>query len=124
MKSREFKKIYHPRMGRYVYKHRGNGLIVDTLMKPLKSAACAILGNVVKPFAKAAVKAGISHAGEKVGKAAADKAIEKSGNLIRKRLSQMNSKSKRSSGNRVSKGTAKKTQNDVNMSINNLIARS
>jgi len=46
---------------------------------------------------------------KKVGKAAADKGIEKSGNLIRKRLSQMNSKSKQSSGNRVSKGTAKKT---------------
>ena len=50
MLSREL--IYHPRMGRYVYKHRGNGLIVDTLMKPLKSVAKAVLGNVVKPFAK------------------------------------------------------------------------
>ena len=84
MLSREFKKIYHPKMGRYVYKHRGNGLIVDTLMKPLKSAASAaaksILGNVVKPFAKKAVKAGVAR--EKVGKAAANKAIEKSGNLI------------------------------------------
>ena len=51
MLSREFKKIYHPRMGRYVYKHRGNGLIVDTLMKPLKSVAKSVLGNIVKPFA-------------------------------------------------------------------------
>jgi len=122
MKLREFKKIYHPRMGRYVYKHRGNGLIVDTLMKPLKS----ILGNVVKPFAKKAVKAGVSHAGEKVGKAAANKGLEKSGDVIRKRLSQMNSKREqreRSSGNRVTKGGAKKTQNDVNVLINNLIAR-
>jgi len=32
-------------------------------MKPLKSAASAILGKVVKPFAKKAVKAGISHLG-------------------------------------------------------------
>ena len=74
MLSREFKKIYHPRMGRYVYKHRGNGLIVDTLMKPLKSVAKSVLGNVVKPFAKKAIKAGVSHAGERVGKKAADKA--------------------------------------------------
>jgi len=65
MLSREFKKMYHPRMGRYVYKHRGNGLIVDTLMKPLKSAAKSVLGNVVKPFAKKAIKAGVSHAGER-----------------------------------------------------------
>jgi len=85
-------------------------------MKPLKSVAKSVLGNVVKPFAKKGVKAGISHAGEKVGKAAANKAIEKSGNLIRKRLSQMNSK--QSSGKRVTKGTAKKTQNDVNALIN------
>ena len=92
MLSREFKKIYHPRMGRYVYKHRGNGLIVDTLMKPLKSVAKSVLGNVVKPFAKKAIKAGVSHAGERVGKKAADKVIEKSDNLIRKRLSQRNSK--------------------------------
>jgi len=111
MKSREFKKIYHPRMGRYVYKHRGNGLIVDTLMKPLKS----ILGNVVKPFAKKAIEAGVSHAGERVGKAAANKAIEKSGNLIRKRLSQINKgQSSGKNGKRVTKGRAKKTQNDIN----------
>ena len=109
-------------MGRYVYKHRGNGLIVDTLMKPLKSVAKAVLGNVVKPFAKKAIKAGVSHAGERVGKAAANKAVEKSGNLIRKRLSQMNKGT--STGKRVTKGRAKKTQNDVNMLINNLIARS
>ena len=67
----------------------------------------------------------MSHAGERVGKAAANKAIEKSGNLIRKRLSQMNKGASSSkSGKRVTKGRAKKTQNDVNMLINNLIARS
>jgi len=124
MLSREFKKVYHPRMGRYVYKHRGNGLIVDTLMKPLKSVATSVLGNVVKPFAKKAIKAGVSHAGERVGKAAANKAIEKSGNLIRKRLSHMNKGTSNSkSGKRATTGRAKKTQNDVNMLINNLIAR-
>ena len=64
MRSREFKKIYHPKMGRYVYKHRGNGLIVDTLMTPIKSVASKVLQEVVKPFAKKAVKAGVSHAGE------------------------------------------------------------
>ena len=38
MKSREFRKVYHPSLGRYVYMHRGNGLIVDNIMKPLKGA--------------------------------------------------------------------------------------
>jgi len=96
-------------------------------MKPLKSVAKSILGNVVKQFAKKAIKAGVSHSGEHVGKAAANKAIEKSGNLIRKRLSQMNkgaSSGKRVSAKSVTKGRAKKTQNDVNILINNLIARS
>jgi len=116
-------------MGRCVYKHRGNGLIVDTLTKPLKAVASAtaktVLKNVTKPFAKKAVKAGVSRAGERVGKIAADKAIEKSGNLIRKRLSQMASKTGQRKGSlgRATKGTAEKTQSDVNMLINNLIAR-
>ena len=39
MHSKEFKKIYHPRLGRYVYEHRGNGLIVDNLFKPLQRKA-------------------------------------------------------------------------------------
>ena len=87
MNSREFRKMYHPKMGRYVYKHRRNGLIVDNLMKPVKKIASALAGQVIKPFAKKAIKAGVSQAGEKVGKKAADKVIEKSGELIRKRLS-------------------------------------
>jgi len=119
MLSSEFKKIYHPRMGRYVYRHRGNGLNVDTLMKPLKICSKICICNVVKPFAKRAIKVGVSHAGERVGKAAANKAIEKLGN----RLSQMNREQSKGRKGRVSKETAKKTQNDVNMLINNLIAR-
>ena len=115
--------MYHPRMGRYVYKHRGNGLIVDTLMKPLKAVASTVLKEVVKPFGKKALIAGVSHAGERVGKKAADKVIEKSGNLIRKRLSQRTSKTGPKGKNRVTKGTAKKTRDNVNMLINNLIAR-
>ena len=90
MLSREFKKIYHPRMERYVYKHRGNGLIVDKLMKPMKSVASKVFKTVAKPFAKKAIKAGVSQAGTKVGKMAADKAIEKSGKLITKRLLERN----------------------------------
>ena len=132
MKSREFKKIYHPRMGRYVYKHRGNGIIVDNLMKPLKKVVSALTGQVLKPFAKKAIQAGVSQAGEKVGKKAADKVIEKSGELIRKRLSSRSSgskkakKSKPNGGKRAkpAKPAKPKTQDEVNTLINNLIARS
>ena len=58
MKSREFKKIYHPKLGGYVYEHRGNGLIVDNIMKPLKAglstAANKAARAVVKKFTKGA----------------------------------------------------------------------
>ena len=119
MKSREFKKIYHPRTGRYVYKHRCNGIIVDNLMKPLKKVASALTGQVLKPFAKKAIQAGVSHAGEKVGKKAADKVIEKSGELIRKRL-----KSKKATKTASKKARTPLRQDEVNTLINNLIARS
>ena len=124
MKSREFKKIYHQITGRYVYKHRGNGIIVDNLMKPLKRVASTLTGQVLKPFAKKAIQAGVSHAGERVGKKAADKVIERSGELIRKRLS--SGKATKSTKSTKSKpGRAKpKTQDEVNTLINNLIARS
>ena len=58
MKSREFKKIYHPKLGGFVYEHRGNGLIVDNIMKPLKAglstAANKAARAVVKKFTKGA----------------------------------------------------------------------
>ena len=127
MKSREFKKIYHPRMGRYVYKHRGNGIIVDNLMKPLKKVASALTGKILKPFAKKAIQAGVSQAGERVGKKAADKVIERSGELIRKRLQgKKSSKSSTKSSTRKASSTSRKVlgQDEVNTLINNLIARS
>ena len=67
-------------MSRYVYEHRGNGPIVDNIMKPLKGAISA-----------AANKAGraVAQAIGKKAKTAAEKATtkaEKSGDLIRRRL--------------------------------------
>ena len=127
MKSREFKKIYHPRTGRYVYKHRGNGIIVDNLMKPLKRVASALTGQVLKPFAKKAIQAGVSHAGERVGKKAADKVIERSGELIRKRLQGKKSSKSSTKSSKASKASKVRTplgQDEGNTLINNLIARS
>ena len=84
MKSTEFKKIYHPSLGRYVYEHRGNGLIVDNIMKPLKGAISAAAS---KPGG--AVTRAIGNKASKTAKATAAKATakaEKSGDLIRRRL--------------------------------------
>ena len=86
MHSKEFKKIYHPRLGRYVYEHRGNGLIVDNLFKPLGRKAKEIGKKVVQPFLKAKAKEGLSKAGEKLGQRAVQMTSERAGDLIQKRL--------------------------------------
>ena len=52
MKSREFKKIYHPSLGRFVYEHRGNRLIVDKIMKPLKAALSTAANEAGRAVAK------------------------------------------------------------------------
>ena len=116
MKSREFKKIYHPKLGGYVYEHRGNGLIVDNIMKPLKAG----LSTAANKAARAVVKKFTKGAKAKSAKAKATKAQEKSGDLIRQRLS--GSRGRQSRGR--SRGNAKMTRNEVNTLINNLIARS
>ena len=80
----EWKKIYHPRMGRYVVKHKGTGVIRDTLMnigKPLfKSAASA-----VKSAAKALGKKTVEKAADAGSKVIVKKAGDKIGNLLRKK---------------------------------------
>ena len=125
MHSREFKKIYHPRLGRYVYEHRGNGLIVDNLFKPLQRKAKEIGKKVVQPFLKAKAKEGLSKAGEKLGKKAVQMTSERAGDLIRKRLNgTSNSSSKGRQGRKVNVTRRRQEAQDVNTLINNLIAMS
>ena len=127
MKSREFKKIYHPSLGRYVYEHRGNGLIVDNIMKPLKGAISAAANKAGRAVARA-----IGKKASKTAKAAAAKATakaEKSGDLIRRRLqSQMGApktpKTPKTPRGRSRGREAKMSQNEVNALIHNLIAQS
>ena len=82
MKSYEFSRYYNPRMGRFVYRHKGTGMIVDNIFAPVRKMASAVFSKFAKPVAKKALQTGISHAGEKLGK----KAAEKSGDLIMKKL--------------------------------------
>ena len=125
MNSREFKKIYHPRLGRYVYEHRGNGLIVDNLFKPLGRKAKEIGKKVVKPFLKAKAKEGLAKAGEKLGKKAVQMTSERAGDLIRKRLNgTSNGSSKGRQGRKVNVTGRRQESQDVNTLINNLIAMS
>ena len=125
MKSREFKKIYDPKLDRFVYEHRGNGLIIDNVMKPLKAglftAVFKATRGVVRKFGKKA-KSATATAKEKA-KAMIE---EKSGDLIRRRLSRSGTPRGRqcTSRGRSRASNAKMSQNEVNTLINNLKARS
>ena len=78
MKLNEYREIYHPSFGKFVFKHRGSGLIVDNIFKPMKM----IGDKVLKPVAEKALKSGIESVGDKLGK----KVVEKSGHLFIKDL--------------------------------------
>ena len=82
MSSYEYKRIYHPSLGRFVYQHKGSGILVDNIFNPVKQVFSKASEMVLKPFAKKVLKSGIEHAGDRLGK----KAAEKSGDLIMKKL--------------------------------------
>ena len=120
MNSKEFKKIYHPRLGRYVYEHRGNGLIVDNLLKPIQRKAKEFGSKVVRPFLKKKAKETISKAGERLGQKAIEKWTQKSenaGDLIRQRLDRQQRNGRQKNGK-------KRQTEDANAFLNNLIAMS
>ena len=56
-----------------MYKHKGSDIIFDNIFKPMRSILSLLTKTVVKPFAKKALQSGISHAGDKLGKKAAEK---------------------------------------------------
>ena len=118
MKPYEFKRFYHPKLGKFVYQHKGSGIIVDNIFKPMKSVMSTVVKKVVKPFGKKALKSGISHAGEQVGK----KISEKSGDLIMKRLLSMRNTKKIDPKPKTTKHHVKKRQESTNMIINRLIS--
>ena len=124
MNSKEFKRIYHPKLGRYVYARRGNGLIVDNLLKPLGRKAKEFGSKVVQPFLKKKAKETISKAGEKLGQKAIEKWTQKSenaGDLIRQRLDRQQRNGRQTNGK---KRQRQSQTEDVNAFLNNLIAMS
>ena len=106
MSSYEYKRIYHPKLGRFVYKHKGSGIIVDNIFKPVGRVLSKVPEKVLKPFAKKALESSISHAGDKLGK----KVSEKSGELIMRKL------------HGSTKQPMKPKQEDYNTILNRLIS--
>ena len=124
MNSKEFKRIYHPKLGRYVYAHRGNGLIVDNILKPIGRKAKEFGSKAVKPFLKKKAKETISEAGEKLGQKAIEKWTQKSenaGELIRRRLDRQQRNGRQTNGK---KSQRQRQTEDANAFLNNLIAMS
>ena len=122
MNSKEFKRIYHPKLGRYVYAHRGNGLIVDNVLKPLGRKAKEFGSKVVRPLLRKKAKETISKAGERLGQKAIEKWTQKSenaGDLIRQRLDRQQRTGRQTNGK---KRQRKSQTEDVNAFLNNLIA--
>ena len=81
MKPFEFMRVHHPKLGIFVDKHVGSGIIVDNIFKPMRSAA----SSIVKKFAKKSGEKALKSVSEKVGK----KTSEKSGDLIMEKLRNM-----------------------------------
>jgi len=112
MMTYNYKRIFHPGLGKFVYKHKGSGLIVDNIFKPVKK----IVDKVLKPIAKKALKSGIESAGDKIGKKAVEKVAEKAGHLFMKNL--------QSSGKQIPKAKNKQKEEDYNVILNRLISGS
>ena len=85
MKPYEFTRFYHPKLGKFVHQHKGSGIIVDNIFKPMKSVASSVVKKFAKQSGKKALQSGISYASENAGK----KKSEKSGDLIMKKLRNM-----------------------------------
>ena len=117
MKPYEFRRFYHPKLGKFVYQHKGSGIIVDNIFKPMKSVVSSVVKKFTKPLAKKAVKSGISHAGERLGK----KISEKSGDLIMERLRNMKNGY---AGQKALTQPIQQKQESVDMILNRLISGS
>jgi len=52
MKPYEFKRFFHPKLGKFVYKHQGSGITVDNIFEPIRNTASAVVKSIAKPFAK------------------------------------------------------------------------
>ena len=128
MLTYNYKRIFHPRLGRFVYKHKGSGLIVDNIFKPMKRMLSTATKAVLKPLAKKALKSGIESAGDKIGKKAVDfagkKVAEKSGHLFIKDLQSLRKQVPKTKQQVVKASKPKQKEEDYNIILNRLISGS
>ena len=85
MRPYEFMRIYHPKLGMFVHQHKGSGIIVDNIFKPIRRILSPVVKKFAKQSGKKALKSGVSY----VSKQADKKTSEKSGDLIMEKLRNM-----------------------------------
>ena len=117
MKPYEFTRFYHPRLGRFVFKHKRSGIIIDNIFKPVKGVLSSVFKKFAKPIAKKALESGISHTGERLGK----KISEKSGDLIMKKLANMRQRNTYQK-TRVPNPPVRQEEESTDMILNHLIS--
>ena len=76
----EWKRIYHPKLGKHVYKHKGTGVITDSLFKIGKVVKKTVM-NLFKQAGKKVAEKGINKASDVI----VIKAGDKIGNILRKK---------------------------------------
>ena len=85
MKPFEFMRVYHPKLGIFVDKHVGSGIIVDNIFKPIRGILSPVVKKFAKQSGKKALKSGVSRLSERANK----KTSEKSGDMIMEKLRNM-----------------------------------
>ena len=118
MKLFECTRVYHPKLGIFVDRHVGSGIIVDNIFRPMKTIASSVVKKFAKQSGKKALKSGVSHLSERVNK----KTSEKSGDLIMEKLGNMTIGDARKRAKTVPPVKQKKESTD--MIINRLISGS
>ena len=104
MKPYEFMRLYNPKLGKFIYKHKGSGIIVDNIMKPMRK----IVKKFVVKKGKKALKSGVSNLSKKTP--------EKSGDMIMKKLDDARQK--------TLPPPIKQQEESIDMMINRLISGS
>ena len=117
MKPFEFMRVYHPKLGIFVDKHVGSGIIVDNIFKPMRRILSPVVKKFVKKSSKKALESGVSRLSERVNK----KTSEKSGDLIMEKLRNMRIGDARQEALPV---PVKQQEESTDMLINRLISGS
>ena len=117
MNRSDWKTFYHPKKGKFLYKHKGTGVVTDSIFK---------LGKVLKkPLANLVKKTGQKVA-EKVAEKASTVAVKKAGDKIANLVSRKRTKGARKTpAGHAPQAVSRKpvpTQQDL-IALNNLISQ-